>query len=238
MSSIKLFCFPYAGGSSIIYNKWKHYLDPRIEIIPVELAGRGKRIQETLYKDVPDAIDDVYNIVSKELKGSSYALFGHSMGGMISYKLSQKLRENKYPDPVHIFFSGRSAPHVKRENETKYHLLEGDDFKKEVSSLGGTPPDFFDHPELLEVFLPILKNDFKLAETDNHIGEIHPLDCPISIFLGKDEDLISDQCDGWKKHTKKICTIHYFEGGHFFINTETVQIAKLINNTLFGDVYL
>jgi medium-chain acyl-[acyl-carrier-protein] hydrolase len=234
MSKIKLFCFPYAGGSAVIYNQWKQYLDPEIELIPIELAGRGKRIQESLYTDVPAVIDDVYGIVSKMINGVPFALFGHSMGGMISYQLYQKIREKGERSPVHVFFSGRSAPHVKRTDEKKYHLLEEVEFKKEVINLGGTPPEFFDHPELLEVFLPLLKNDFRLAEANTHNGEIHPLECNISIFLGKDEDLTTEQCDGWKKHTEKLCSIHYFEGGHFFLHEKTEQIVRLINNTLLS----
>lgn len=234
MSKIKLFCFPYAGGSAVIYNQWKQYLDPEIELIPIELAGRGKRIQESLYTDVPAAIEDVYGIVSKMINGAPFALFGHSMGGMISYQLYQMLREKGKYSPTHVFFSGRSAPHVKRPDEKKYHLLEEEEFKKEVINLGGTPPEFFDHPELLEVFLPLLKNDFRLAETDIHNGEIHPLECNISVFLGKDEDLATEQCDGWKKHTKELCSIHYFEGGHFFLHDKTEQIVRLVNNTLLS----
>jgi medium-chain acyl-[acyl-carrier-protein] hydrolase len=237
MTKIKLFCFPYAGGSAVIFNKWKQYLDNNIELIPVELAGRGKRINETLYKDLSYAIEDAYRLVSKEIGISPYALFGHSMGGMISYHLGQKLRDNNYPDPVHIFFSGRNAPHIKISDEKMYHLLEEEEFKKKVIDLGGTPPEFFDHPELLEVFLPLLKNDFKLAETDIHNGEIHPFDCNITVLLGKDEDLTADECDGWKKHTKKLCTIHYFEGGHFFLHDETKQIVRFISNTLLSNIY-
>jgi medium-chain acyl-[acyl-carrier-protein] hydrolase len=237
MFKIKLFCFPYAGGSAVIFNKWKQYLDSAIELVPVELAGRGRRIHEALYKDVSQTIDDVYQIVTKNINGSRYALFGHSMGAMISYQLCQKLREKNYPAPLHVFFSGRNAPHIKRPDEKRYHLLEEEAFKEEVITLGGTPTEFFDHPELLEVFIPLLKNDFKLAETDIHNGEIHPLDCHITVFLGKEEDLTTEQCDGWKKHTKKLCTVHYFEGGHFFINDETEQIVRLINNTLLNNIY-
>lgn len=234
MSKIKLFCFPYAGGSAVIFNKWKQYLNAEIELIPIELAGRGKRIHEHLYPDAPAVINDVYEIVRKTIDGSPFSLFGHSMGAMISYQLCQRLSEYNYPTPLHVFFSGRSAPHVKRADEKKYYLLNEEEFKKEVINLGGTSPEFFDHPELLEVFLPLLKNDFKLVETDIHNGEIHPLDCNITVFLGKDEDLTTEQCDGWKKHTKKLCTINYFEGGHFFLHEETEQIVRLINNTLLS----
>ena len=160
------------------------------------------------------------------------------MGGMIAYELAQKIRKNNLPSSIHIFFSGRNVPHVKREDEKKYHLMSEEEFKKEVINLGGTPPEFFDHPELMEVFLPLLKNDFKLAEKDLYNGEILPLDCNISVFMEKEEDLSAEQCDGWKKHTKGLCSIHHFNGGHFFLHDETEQILRLINNTLLGNIYI
>lgn len=236
MSQIKLFCFPYAGGSAVIFSEWKRHLDPRIDLIPIELAGRGKRIHEPLYADVPALINDVCKIVTQMINGSSFALFGHSMGGMIAYQFSQKLRGMNYASPKHVFFSGKGAPHVKRPDEKKYHLLREDEFKREVINLGGTPPEFFDHPELLELFLPLLKNDFKLAEADIHNGQIHPLDSNISVFLGKDEDLTTEQCEGWKKHTTKSCNLHSFSGGHFFLHDETEHIVKIINKTLLSNL--
>lgn len=237
MTKTKLFCFPYAGGSTVIFNNWKQYIDPSIELEPIELAGRGKRINEPLYNGVNDVVDDVFNLMNHKINNTPYALFGHSMGGMISYELAQKIKRNNLPSPIHIFFSGRSAPHVKREEDEKYHLMSEEKFKNEIIDLGGTPPEFFNHPELMEVFLPLLKSDFKLAETDLYKGEIEPLNCNITVFLGKEENLTAEQCDGWKKHTKGLCSIHYFEGNHFFINNETKQIVKFINNVILSNLY-
>ncbi|MCS4470409.1 thioesterase domain-containing protein [Clostridium botulinum] len=45
-----LFCLPYAGGSEAIYHKWKKYLNPSIELSPIELKGRGKRYNEIFMK--------------------------------------------------------------------------------------------------------------------------------------------------------------------------------------------
>ncbi|MBI5538973.1 MAG: thioesterase, partial [Bacteroidia bacterium] len=46
---MKLFCFPYAGGSSVVFNNWKSYLRYDIELRAIELAGRGKRIMDAHY---------------------------------------------------------------------------------------------------------------------------------------------------------------------------------------------
>jgi surfactin synthase thioesterase subunit len=49
MQKLKLFCVPYAGGSAKTFLGWKKWLDPGIELIPVELAGRGARVKDQFY---------------------------------------------------------------------------------------------------------------------------------------------------------------------------------------------
>ncbi len=66
--------------------------------------------------------------------------------------------------------------------------------------------------------LPMLKNDFQLADVSFCDREIEPFDFDISVFVGKNEELSSEQIDAWKKHTKGLCVIHHFNGGHFFLN--------------------
>lgn len=232
MNKIKLFCFPYAGGSSAIFSKWRTILDENIELKPVELAGRGTRIQEPMYESVEEAVDDLFKIIKKELETENFAFYGHSMGAKLSYELALKLKEMNYKPPSHMFLSGRGAPHVRPVNKKDYHLLNDEKFKKKILELGGTPPDFFDQPELIELFLPLLRNDFKMAYSNQYERVVSPLDNDISVFLGKNEDLSSEQVCGWSDHTKGLCSIHYFNGGHFFINEEINKIVAIINQEL------
>lgn len=229
MSKLKLFCFPYAGGSAIIYKKWAPYLDAGIVLHPVELAGRGQRMQEPLYKDAEGAVEDAFQMMQREAGNMPYALFGHSMGSKIVYELAQKIRKDNFPPPVHVFFSGRGAPHVKREDKRKYHEMNDEDFKTAVLQLGGTPPEVFAHPELMELFFPLLRSDFKIAESDIPEKKMLPLDSDITVFLGKTDDLNAAQCDGWKLHTNKRCELYYFPGGHFFLHEEIAGITEVIN---------
>lgn len=232
----KLFCLPYAGGAAIIYNSWKQFLDSEIALKPVELAGRGRRINESFYKNRSEAVEDVFKLIKNDISEAPYLLFGHSMGTLITYELVQKIREHQLPGPLHVFFSGSSAPHLKDDNK-KYHLMSEADFKEEVLQLGGTPREFFENPELLDVFLPVLKNDFRLSETDLHTGEINPLDESITVFLGREDELTQQQCEEWRRHTKERCALHYFDGGHFFLHEETEKIVKIINETYLHSMY-
>jgi medium-chain acyl-[acyl-carrier-protein] hydrolase len=233
MNKTKLFCLPYAGGSSTIFAKWEQYLAPGISLRAIEPAGRGRRLHEALYPDMAAAVDDIFNLVLKEVFDGPYALFGHSLGSKYVYKLALKIQETSLSQPVHLFFSGRRPPHVKDKNEKKFHLMNDTEFRQELINLGGTPPEFFEHPELLELFLPVLKNDFRLSEEEVE-GDILPLNCNITVFSGKEDEQTPEQCDGWKYHTRKLCSIHYFNGGHFFIHHEAWRMIQLINHVLTG----
>jgi medium-chain acyl-[acyl-carrier-protein] hydrolase len=235
MQRIKLFCFPYAGGSAAIFNRWKPFLHaahPGIELIPVEPAGRGKRMHDPLYSGLEEAVDDLYQTVVAAMGDCPYAFFGHSLGAMMSYELAQKMRRESLRPPLHLFFSGRGAPNVVRRFYD-YHLMEETEFRQKVLQLGGTPPEFFDHPELTQLFLPVLRNDFRLAETDLTQREIVPFDCDITVMMGKeDKEITAEQTDAWKFHTTGNCPVLYFNGDHFFLHQETRGITEWIGNTL------
>jgi len=234
MKKIRLFCLPYAGGSAMVYSKWKDDLDKSILLHPLELAGRGKRINESNYNTAEEAAEDVLAMIRFQLADLPYAFYGHSLGALIAYLASQKIRDLKYPGPAHIFFSGRGAPHIHRDDKPLYYSLPEDEFREKIMDLGGTPPEFFAIPELLEILLPLLRGDFRISGVYRHRGEIKPLDCDITVLTGKEEDLKPQQIEEWKLHSKKQCTFHSFEGGHFFLNNavEKEKIIHIINDTM------
>ena len=232
MKKIKLFCFPYAGASAAVYSSWKEYIQDEIQLVPVELAGRGKKIHEPLYETVDNAVTEILERLKGDLSDQPYAFFGHSMGAMLAHELVDRIKLLGLPTPVHVFFSGRSAPSVRPGADKKYHLLNETDFKEKVLSLGGTPPHFFEHPELMNLFLPVLRNDFRLCSNDFSERHRVPIDSPITVFIGKEEDITAEGVDAWKNHTSLWCRIYYFRGGHFFINDFTEEIVRIINETL------
>ncbi|MGB3468122.1 MAG: thioesterase domain-containing protein [Cyclobacteriaceae bacterium] len=235
MSRIKLFCFPYSGGSSSVFNRWRTQLRHEIELRPIELAGRGSRMDEPFNQNLEELIDDVYGQIKAEVSSAPYALFGHSFGALICYQLIEKIKQNKLPKPQHVFFSGRGAPHLPNDERKMYHLMNFVELKDELINFGGTPKEFFDHPELMNMFLPVLKNDFKMGFGFNFSGDICKYDGDITVFQGKEEKDTATRLTGWKDYTSGICHIIYFNGGHFFLNDEMDSLANIINNTLLAN---
>jgi len=230
---IKLFCLPYAGGSAkAIYSKWIENLDPKIELYPIELAGRGARIADDLYSNVEEAIDDVLEQIKNEIVDSDYAIFGHSMGSILTYEVLQRIENLRLPPPVHAFFSGRRAPHCPSRREISYSKMNELELENEMIALGGTPPEFFEYPELKNIFIPIIKSDFKIADTLIQKSEVQPLNCDISIFIGADEDVTEQESTEWSQHSTGNCSITYFEGGHFFLLDKQQEVVDTINKVL------
>lgn len=79
----------------------------------------------------------------------------------------------------------------------------------------------------------MLRNDFNLSEADLPEQNADPVECDIPIFLGKeDSEICAEQLCNWKTHTNRTCTLHYFNGGYFFLHDESVSIAAFVSNTL------
>ncbi|MBS4536684.1 thioesterase [Clostridium sp. D2Q-14] len=226
-----LFCLPYAGGSEAIYYKWKKYLDSSIELYPIELKGRGKRFDKGFYENLEEAVDDIFNNIKDKIDNTDYAIYGHSMGSLLAYELYYKIKKMGYLKPKHIFFSGYKAPSIIRTKENIYDLPDYD-FIKKVMELGGTPEEVFNNKELLEVFLPVIRNDFKILENYNYKEREDKIECDVSILYGNQEAINLEDVLLWKNHVSSGFKIYNLEGNHFFINKNVKNISNIINSTL------
>jgi len=110
----KIFLIPNAGGSHTLFYGLKKYINNDVEVIILELPGRGKRIREQFLKNFDEAISDLYNIICLNLTNNSkYSIFGYSMGCILAYEISKKIIEYKKFEPIHMFFAARYPPHIK-----------------------------------------------------------------------------------------------------------------------------
>src|SRR6185295_8097027 len=173
-SSIRLFCFPYAGGNSSVFHDWGRQLPGYMKVKAVELPGRLYR-----FKEPPiDRIARLVPTLMRELRPwltFPLALFGHSLGALIAFEFAREMRRAGLPPPVHLFASSYPAPQLPR-SDVSAHTLSEPLFLKRVSSL--LPREVMMNKELLSTILPTLRSDFALCETYEYAHE-PPLDCPI-----------------------------------------------------------
>lgn len=231
MIEMKLFCLPYAGGSESAFYSWKGHMQPDIEICPIQLKGRGRRFNEPCYESLEEAVQDIFEQVQAERKGDDYALFGHSMGSLLAYELYYKMAEADSTKPAHMFFSGFKAPN-RAGNTEKLHLLNHHLFKEKIIALGGTPEELINHEELFDLFVPLLKSDFKLVENYIYKERTAKMECDITVLNGKGDSMNAKDISDWQNHAAGNCKTLYFEGNHFFLQHHVEQIVRMINKTL------
>lgn len=70
-----------------MYYKWKNIMNNNIQLVPIELKGRGTRYGEGFYTDFEDAFNDIYLNIRDKIMEDEYALFGHSMGSLLAFEL-------------------------------------------------------------------------------------------------------------------------------------------------------
>ena len=232
MEKIKIFCLPYAGGSATVYHNWFNDLNRRIELYPVELRGRGKRYRLPLYCSINEMVEDVFNAIKYDLIDQEYALFGHSMGSLIIFELYYKILHAELKPPIHLFFSGMDAPHILKLNKKILHVLPDDEFIEEIAKLGGTPQEVIDNKELMKVFLPTLRADYRAVEMHEYTQMENKMNSKITVFVGENDHYSKGDPFAWSIHTDRSCAVHQFHGGHFFIHNHIEEITSIINNTL------
>ena len=225
---MKLFSFSYAGGSSTTFYKWRKWIDESIELIAVELPGRGMRLAEPLLDNMNDVVHDVFSAIKDQLTGD-YAFFGHSMGGLIAYELCLKMKQEQYEDPIHLFISGRNGPQFPIPQKSD---LSDKAFINEIVKYNGISKEVFNNKDYADLFIPILRSDFRVIESYT-FQTTTMLNCDISVFYGK-EDVITglNELMLWKEVTSGTCSLYPFPGSHFFIDEHTAQVVEQINRLL------
>jgi medium-chain acyl-[acyl-carrier-protein] hydrolase len=229
---INLICLPYAGGGTSAFHEWAAGLDTRLNVWAARLPGRENRLAEDPYRDLGELVSAMTPAASA-LTTEPYAVFGHSMGALVGYELVRRLRDIGRPEPVALFGSGNNAPHALPDS-AQLHLLPDEQFISTLRGYGATPEIFLRRPELLEVFLPMIRADFSVAETYRHRPG-RALSCPIVVCRGaEDADVTESGCLAWDELTTGRCAQHCFPGGHFFINSARPELLATINAELTG----
>jgi medium-chain acyl-[acyl-carrier-protein] hydrolase len=219
-ASLRLFCFPYAGGSAALFRTW---VLPNVEVWGVQLPGRGDRFSEPPITNITMILD----VLIPDLRSyfdRPYAFFGHSMGALLGFEMARR------SGPECLFVSGRRAPQIK--NAQQLHTLSDEAFLLELRRLNGTPPQVLENAELMALFLPILRADFAVCETYAY-QEAAPLGCPIAAFGGTDDRTEPLQLlQGWRSQTTGEFSLQELPGDHFFLQTQQQVLLEEITKRL------
>ncbi|MEB3218791.1 MAG: thioesterase domain-containing protein [Nostocales cyanobacterium 94392] len=216
-ATLKLFCFPCAGGTTSPYSKWHKYLPEEIEINLIQLPGRSYQIEEPLFTNFLPLIKTVTSEIKPYLN-KPFAFFGHSMGATLSFEITRQLRRENHQIPTHLFVAACPAPHSPIKEPFIHQLPETEFITELQNRYNAIPQSIVNNKELMQMFLPCLRADFTMIETYMYALE-KPLDCPITVFGGLQDKAISmNNLEYWCVNTNDIFKLEMFTGDHFFLH--------------------
>lgn len=221
---MKLFCFPFAGGSAYSYKGLEAHLPASVRMVPVELPGRGRCANKPLLRSLRAMAEHAFDEVKSQLDGP-YAFFGHSMGACLAYELARRVESEGLTPPSHLFVSGRQAPSV--PDKRRRWDLPPDAFRETLRELGGCPPEILESEEYMEFFEPILRADFEAVETHTWASAAL-LGCPVSALIGDLDDVTLEEAERWQEATRGQAVVFRFSGDHFFLFDYWQEVAELI----------
>lgn len=225
-SNFNLFCLPHAGGNKYAYQPFIEAAPDFIDVKVLEYPGRGEKSSQALITDAISLAELMLNEIRDQL-GTPYSIYGHSMGTLIGLLLLRKIEENGLKMPEFVFFTGSEGPRS-RKFEKDRHLLPKDELIEELRLLGGVTEDVLNEPDIMDFFLPIIRADFQAIESFKYF-ETAPLNVPMTIAIGTQEKVSSDQAKSWQHETRFPLEIMQFHGNHFFIFDHAKRILNLIS---------
>lgn len=230
----QVFCFHYAGGSSVIFKQWAAASRP-VEFIPVELPGRGSRSAEVCLENFDQLTEQLLTGLLPAIDNHPFYFFGHSMGAVIAFEVAWHLQNRYRIHPEKLIVAGRHAPHQPDPSIFKSYMND-EALIRELKRLNGTPQAILENKEILGFLLPMIRSDYKLHESYRYRGQkLNKI--PVVAHAGKhDHEANAVLMQHWREATDGDFALKEFDGNHFFVQKLGEEyLAELIREILQTD---
>ncbi|CCB71978.1 Thioesterase (plasmid) [Streptantibioticus cattleyicolor NRRL 8057 = DSM 46488] len=228
-AALRIFLLHHAGGSHLAYRDWPALFPADWEVCLLEAPGRGR------LADLPvlPTAEQVVTFFLEDLRpwlDRPFAVFGHSMGALLGYELTLRLMAEGLPLPVWLGLSARGAPRADgHQDVVQRHLLSDDELRRVVGAMGGTPPEVLADPGWWAMLEPLLRNDFRLAETWRPAPGTPKLPVPVTVFGGEQDIVVRpERLAEWAGHTERYLGLRLSPGDHFYFRHDTWQVVDRI----------
>lgn len=230
-ATTRLVCFHDAGGSISLFDTWDQLLGDEVEVICVQLPGRGDRTDEAPYTNITDYINTYIPLLKKVLEGKPFAVFGHSMGGLLAFETVRQLQYLYHMNATSLIISG--TPCLKGyTNHFVNDLFKGSCSLEDFVSLlpSGLNIDLSNdyHRKMIET----MRADFELIHSYQY-RDGEKLHANITAFSATRDDRVSHtDVAAWKTETSGTFQLEIVEGEHNFVYTDKCAVISAVRQTL------
>jgi len=229
-SSLRLFCFPHAGGAAAFFRNWREGLANVAEVAPVQYPGHENRRSEPFAQSMQELVQALLASLLPALRGS-FAFLGHSMGAAVAFELIREFRRRRLILPRLFIASGLRAPQF-RQNYIPQPDPSREELLEQIRRLGGLPEEALGDAVILETVLPALEADGALYR--RYVYEPEPaLDVPVLAVGGEADPNVNEvELTAWREQTTGPFQMAVFAGGHFYLRSAEGEFMHLLRSSL------
>ncbi len=227
-STVRLIVFPYAGGDISAFYAWKDSLPLDIELVRVQLPGRGIRQNEAFPSNMGELVEHLVADLSQAADKPSI-FFGYSMGALIAHAVIRRMMKRGLALPS-LFCAAACNPPDRQVN--RWNTLSDDAL---IEVLIGSEPSWLRASIYSRIVknLSLIREDLNFCQryVEEHSFSLdEKVSCPMTTFAGQQDTIASEKMVSfWKNYTSSSCVSHRISGGHFFIlNNDQSSILKLL----------
>ena len=227
---LRLVLFHHAGGDARSFWSWGKLLPKTIEVCSVELPGHGRRLAEPLVSDFNRLMDALAQGLGP-VRDRPFALFGHSLGGLIAFELARRWHRDGRRRPSSLHVSSCPAP----EFSSQLVLTEGmsdADIVAWLDGFGATPTEIAGDQDFMSLLLPIFRSDLDLFSSYSYSAD-EPLSCSLCAYVGEDDPAVPlASAQAWRHHTSGRFSLHSLTGDHFYWREGLEKFHQLLLSEL------
>lgn len=209
-----LVVFPHAGGSPRFFRHWVGQI-PGVRLLGVTYPGRDHRIGDPHPTDIGALADEITDaIVVSGVGTPEPVLFGHSMGALIAHEVARRLVDRGcFPTLV---VSGHDAPGAAPGVcADVLHRRPDQDLVADLVRLDQRNSEIFAQPELAELFLPAVREDYRMVETYRPPGRTCRLPRVLVVNGDADPEVTPAGAEAWGEHAEHFDGVRLLPGNHF-----------------------
>lgn len=158
-------------------------------------------------------------------------LFGHSLGAAVAFEVCHAM-EAQGRGPFGLIVSGRPSPEYPLTRK-RIASLPDNEFLKGLDEFNGTPKEILQNQDLVDLFLPLWRADFSMAESYVDHATKQPVNAPILAIGSRQDPWLTDHAiSQWSRFTKAAFEEASFDGDHFYLNQQAPALSALIQKKL------
>ena len=231
-AKLNLVCIPYGGGVSTIYNSLANQMSDDYNVYAVNLCGHSYVNQDDLV-DIDKMSMIIATDINKYITGD-VVLYGHCVGSALAFEVDKKL-DYIGVNVVNLFVGGTSpyyANYFKRifaRRMASYYYSNDERTEKFIKKIGGVVGNL-DREQKKRVYSWFRHDGRNALNYFEHLRKEKYMVKNLMVILGEDDPLTSDIHDvhNWEHHAKSIKYAKIASAGHYFIESNSKEVADLL----------